>query len=130
MSDKPVSLPIDYAGLLADIKQRVRYAQTRAVLAVNAELIHLYWEVGALIDGRQKKEGWGTGVIPRLARDLHNELSEEKGFSERNIKQMLAFYREYPHLQFVQEPLAQIEDDLKVQQLVALFPSELILSVP
>jgi hypothetical protein len=37
-------------------------------------------------------EGWGAGVIPRLARDLHNELPEEKGFSERNIKQMLAFY--------------------------------------
>ncbi len=130
MSDPPVYLPADYAGLLADIKQRVRHAQTRAVLAVNAELIRLYWEIGALIDARQKKEGWGAGVIPRLARDLHNELPEEKGFSQRNIKQMLAFYREYPHLEFVPQPVAQIEDTPKVQRLVVLFPSDLLLSVP
>jgi len=65
-----------YAGLLSDIKQRVCHAQTRAVLAVNAELIRLYWEIGALIDSRQKKEGWGAGVIPRLAVDLHNDLPE------------------------------------------------------
>ena len=116
MSEKPVKLPADYAVLLADIKQRVRHAQTRAVLAVNAELIRLYWEIGALIDSRQKKEGWGAGVIPRLARDLHNELPEEKGFSERNIKRMLAFYREYPHLEFVPQPVAQIESDPKGPQ--------------
>lgn len=127
---KNVTLTTDYTGLLADIKQRVRHAQTRAVLAVNAELIRLYWEIGALIDSRQQKEGWGATVIPRLARDLHNELPEEKGFSERNIKQMLAFYREYPHLEFVQQAVAQIDDSPKVQQLVALFPADLILSVP
>lgn len=48
-----------------------------------------------------------TGVIPTLARDLHNELPEEKRFFERNIKRMLAFYREYPYLQFVPQPVAQ-----------------------
>lgn len=117
MSDNSITLPADYAGLLADIKQRVRHAQTRAVLAVNAELIRLYWEIGAIIDRRQKEEGWGAGVIPRLARDLHNELPEEKGFSERNIKRMLAFYREYPHLEFV-------------PQAAALFPADLIQSLP
>ena len=73
-------LPADYPALLADIKQRVRHAQTRAMLAVNAELIRLYWDIGALIDQRQKREGWGAAVIPRLARDLHNELPEEKVF--------------------------------------------------
>ena len=109
-----LSLSADYVGLLTDIKQRVRHAQTRAVLAVNAELIRLYWEIGALIDIRQKTEGWGTGVISRLARDLHNELPEEKGFSERNIKRMLAFYRAYPHLQFVPPIVAQIESCPKV----------------
>lgn len=127
---KNVTLPTDYTGLLTDIKQRVRHAQTRAVLAVNAELIRLYWEIGALIDTRQRKEGWGAGVIPRLALDLHNELPEEKGFSERNIKRMLAFYREYPHLEFVPQAVAQIDSDPKGPQLAALFPVELIQSVP
>lgn len=119
-----------YRQVLTDIKQRIRHAQTRAVMAVNAELIRLYWEIGALIDARQHQEGWGAGVIPTLARDLHNELPEEKGFSERNIKRMLAFYREYPHLQFVPQAVAQIGASLEVPQSVALFPAELLCALP
>lgn len=84
-----------YAGLLADIKTRIQSAQTRAILAVNAELIRLYWDIGRLLDARQAQEGWGAAVIPRLAADIRNELPEVKGFSERNMKRMLAFYREY-----------------------------------
>jgi hypothetical protein len=72
----------------------------------------------------------GAGVIPRLARDLHNELPEEKGFSERNIKRMLAFYREHPHLQFVPQAVAQMEPDPKVLQAEALFPVDLVQSIP
>ncbi|MEN9361898.1 MAG: hypothetical protein RL095_3433 [Verrucomicrobiota bacterium] len=54
-----------------------------------------------MLDARQRQEGWGAAVIPRLARDLKNDLPEEKGFSERNIKQMMAFHREYRDLEFV-----------------------------
>ncbi len=86
----------DFAALLADVKGRIQTAQTRAVLAVNAELVRLYWDIGRIIHGRQEREGWGAAVIPRLARELHNELPDLKGFSERNIKRMLAFYRAYP----------------------------------
>lgn len=121
---------LDYAGLLDEVRQRVRQAQIRAVLAVNAELIRLYWEVGAMIDRRQRQEGWGSAVIPRLARDLHNELPEVKGFSERNINQMLAFYREYSFLEFLQQPVAKIDTAPNMQQAAALFPLELILSLP
>ena len=124
------NVPALYATLLADIKQRVRRAQVRAMLAVNAELIRLYWDIGRVIDERQRQEGWGAGVIPRLARDLHNDLPEEKGFSERNIKQMLAFYREYAQLSFVQQSAAQIETEPKVPQAAALFTAELILALP
>lgn len=35
-------------------------------------------------------------MIPGLSRELANELPEEKCFSERDIKRMLAIYREYP----------------------------------
>ena len=96
-----------------------------------------------MIDGRQKQEGWGAAVIPRLARDLHNELPEEKGFSERNIKRMLAFYREYPDLEFVPrivaqigavpevpQPVAQMPSREKRRQATALFPAELVLAMP
>ena len=105
-----------YTGLLADIKSRIRSAQTRAVLAVNGELIRLYWQIGQLLDARQALEGWGAAVIPRLAQDIRNELPEQKGFSERNIKLMLQFFRAYPALfgdtlAFVQPAVAQMQTD-------------------
>ena len=47
-------------------------------------------------------------MIPRLSRDLRNELPGVKGFSERNLKRMIRFYREYPSLlEEVPQPVAQ-----------------------
>ena len=74
-----------YADLLGDIKSRIREAQIKAGLSVNAEMILMYWDIGRMIHERQQEKGWGAGVIPRLAMDLRNELPEVKGFSERNI---------------------------------------------
>ncbi len=86
----------DYHDLLGDIKTRVRQAQHRAALSANAEMIRLYWDIGCLIAARQEQEGWGAGVLPRLAVALKNELPEEKGFSLRNLKLMVQFYHAYP----------------------------------
>ncbi len=107
-----------FAVLLADVKQRIQVAQTRAMLTVNSELVRLYWDIGRMIDDRQKIEGWGAGVIPRLATELKNEMPELKGFSERNIKRMLAFYRKYP------EPAS------KVPQPVAQLPETILWNIP
>lgn len=134
----------NFAALLADVKVRIQAAQTRAVLAVNAELVRLYWDIGRIIDQRQKREGWGAAVIPRLAAALKNELPEVKGFSERNIKRMLAFYRDYPdpdefssppvaklaQSEKVPQPAAQLPPSPKVPQPVALLPDSLIWSLP
>ena len=49
-----------YMALLASIKERIQGAQVRAALAVNRELILLYWGIGSEITRRQKEEGWGT----------------------------------------------------------------------
>ncbi|MDD2723423.1 MAG: PDDEXK nuclease domain-containing protein [Methylovulum sp.] len=116
-----------YSHLLADIKTRIQAAQVRAMLAVNAELIHLYWEIGQILDLRQQQEGWGAGIIPKLAADLHNELPELKGFSERNLKRMLAFYRAYTKPEdFVPQAVAQTHG-LKMPQPVALMDGENLL---
>jgi predicted nuclease of restriction endonuclease-like (RecB) superfamily len=84
-----------FAALLADVKGRIQVAQTRAVLAVNGELVRLYWDIGRIIRDRQERAGWGAAVIPRLALKLKHELPDLKGFSERNIDRMIAFFREY-----------------------------------
>src|SRR5438477_6505393 len=80
----PVSgagLPQGYAELLEDLKGRVRTAQLKAALSVNREMIQLYWDIGKLIVERQEHEGWGVGVINRLARDLQAAFPGMQGFS-------------------------------------------------
>ncbi|MCC6694380.1 MAG: DUF1016 family protein [Candidatus Hydrogenedentes bacterium] len=103
-----------YSHLLTEVKTRIRQAQHRAAICVNAELVRLYWDIGRLICQRQQDEGWGAGVIPRLSRDLRNELPEIKGFSERNIKLMVQFYRCYPNVFPIGQPaVAQLEMDAR-----------------
>jgi predicted nuclease of restriction endonuclease-like (RecB) superfamily len=100
--------PAGYHELLAAIKQRVQTAQVRAAVAVNRELILLYWQIGRDILRRQREEGWGAKVIDRLAADLHAAFPDQKGFSARNLKYMRALSEAYPDEAFVQEVLAQI----------------------
>jgi len=121
-----------YGDLFGDIKARIQTAQVRALLMVNGELLRLYWEIGQLIETKQQQQGWGAFVIPRLAQDLHNELPEVKGFSERNIKRMLAFYRAYREPEyFVPQAVAQLSDSEKVPQPVAqIATSNLLWQVP
>ena len=97
-----------YRDLLGDIKVRVRAAQQKAALSANAEMILMYWDIGRMIAARQAQEGWGAGVIPRLAVDLKNELPEQKGFSARNIGYMVRFAREYGTPPILQQPAAKL----------------------
>ena len=87
-----------YGDLLADIKTRIRQAQNRAVMSANAEMIRMYWDIGRMIAARQEAEGWGAAVIPRLAVDLRSDMPAVKGFSERNMRRMIQFYKEYQNL--------------------------------
>jgi predicted nuclease of restriction endonuclease-like (RecB) superfamily len=59
-----------YAGLLISIKERIQTAQVRASLAVNRELVLLYWGIGREILARQSEEGWGSRVVERLAKAI------------------------------------------------------------
>lgn len=111
MSDKPISLtspPEGYGDWLADLKGRIHSAQQRATLAVNRELVLLYWHIGRDILARQSAQGWGAKVIERLAHDLRAAFPEMKGFSPRNLKYMRAFAEAWPDAQFVQAVLAQL----------------------
>ncbi len=111
MNDKPISLtspPEGYADWLADLKDRIHSAQQRATLAVNRELVLLYWQIGCDILVRQAEQGWGAKVIERLAHDLRAAFPDMKGFSPRNLKYMRAFAEAWPEADFVQQAAAQL----------------------
>jgi len=100
MNDKPVSLASpseDYVKWLSELKDRIHNAQQRAALAVNRELVLLYWQIGRDILQRQAAQGWGTKVIARLAHDLKNAFPDMKGFSRANLMYMRAFADAWPH---------------------------------
>ena len=111
MNDSPLALiplPAGYADWLADLKARIFAAQQRATLAVNRELVLLYWQIGRDILARQAERGWGAKVIDRLAQDLRAGFPDMKGFSPRNLKYMRAFAEAWPDAEFVQGVLAQL----------------------
>ena len=92
-----------YAQFFADLKSRIQTAQVRASVAVNRELVLLYWQIGRDILDRQQKESWGAKVIDRLAADLKREFPDMKGFSPRNLKYMRRFAEVWAEEEFVQQ---------------------------
>ncbi|HLP51402.1 MAG TPA: PDDEXK nuclease domain-containing protein [Chitinophagales bacterium] len=116
-----------YLLALAALKERIKQSRLKAVLAVNHELLRVYWEIGMTILEQQKEEGWGSKVIDRLSSDLKREFPDFKGVSVRNLKYMRVFAEAYPDFGIVQQPVAQIqttenEDFIFVQQPVAQIP--------
>lgn len=97
-----------YDEFIFALKHRIQSAQIKAVSAVNAELLNLYWHIGNDILERQEKEGWGAGVIARLAQDLKTALPRQTGYSPRNLKYMRSFARLWKNPEIVQAPLAQL----------------------
>ena len=100
--------PRGYAELLENLKSRIRSARIQAALSVNRELILLYWDIGRTILEREQREGWGSKVVERLARDLRREFPDMKGLSRPNLFYMRAFAEAYPDHEFVQQVAGQL----------------------
>jgi|CXWL01.1.fsa_nt_gi predicted nuclease of restriction endonuclease-like (RecB) superfamily len=101
-------VPVDYAAWLADLKSRIHRERLRVVLASNAVMVLLYWDIGHSILDKQADQGWGSRVIDRLAADLRDAFPEMKGFSPRNLKYMRAFAAAWPEREIVQRTVAQL----------------------
>ena len=96
MSNNSLALPADYAEWLASLKQRIKGARQRALLAANNEQIRLYHDIGRDIVDRQSRQGWGAKVIDRLSADLRAAFPDMRGLSVSNLKYMRFFALECP----------------------------------
>lgn len=88
-------VPTGYGDLLGSLKERIKTAQIQAALAVNSELIRLYWEIGESVVREQEAHQWSDKVLTRLADDLQAAFPDMQGFSRTNVYRMRAFYRAY-----------------------------------
>ena len=101
-------VPREYGPFLEGLKDRIRSARLRAAVAVNSELVLLYWTIGRRILGAQESQGYGTKIVPRLSADLTKAFPHMKGFSPRNLDYMLAFAKAWPEGEVLQEALAKL----------------------
>ena len=98
-----------YQDLLARLKNQIRTAQVRAAVAVNQELVLLYWGIGKEILTRQKEDGWGTRVIERLAKDLRSEFPDmQRACRPRNLGYMKALAEAWPEEPILQQAVAKL----------------------
>lgn len=102
-----------FKGWVSQLKKDIRGAQIRAAIKVNAELLRLYWRMGAEICKKQETASWGDGWLKELSRELMSEFPDMKGFSYRNLRYIRQWYEFYCN-QFTiwQQPVAKISKDI------------------
>jgi predicted nuclease of restriction endonuclease-like (RecB) superfamily len=99
----------DYRQALVAIKQRIQATQTRAMLAVNAELLGLYWDIGRQLDAWQRERAWGSAVVEQMAQDLQAAYPGMKGFSRSSLFAMRQFYAFFsPQFEVVPQPVGRM----------------------
>lgn len=102
------SLPESYAATLQEIKNHLRHARVRAVLAANPIVIEAYWQTGQIILARQQEAAWGARVIDRLAADLKEAFPDMSGLSSRNLLSMKLFAEAFPAGSIAKQPVSQL----------------------
>ncbi|MHB8259527.1 MAG: PDDEXK nuclease domain-containing protein [Bacteroidia bacterium] len=105
-------LQTNYPKILDALKAKIRQARIRATIAINVELLQLYWEIGNTILEQQKAEGWGAKIIDKLALDLKMEFSDFKGLSVRNLKYMRAFAEAYPEFISISQSIDNQQNEI------------------
>lgn len=101
-------LPSGYGETLRELKSRIQQTRLRTVLAANAALIQLYWDLGRTILDRQAREGWGAKVVDRLSADLREAFPDMSGLSSRNLLFMRGFAEAYPEAKIVKQLVSQL----------------------
>jgi predicted nuclease of restriction endonuclease-like (RecB) superfamily len=91
--DEPLVKTSEYRSFILEIKQRIQTSQIKAAIAVNQELLLLYWDLAERIVTKQQQAAWGDGFLLQISKDLRTEFPEMKGFSKRNLEGMRQWYQ-------------------------------------
>ncbi|MCC5917059.1 MAG: DUF1016 family protein [Cryomorphaceae bacterium] len=105
-----------YLDWIQDLKAKIRSAQIKASIAVNEEMLMLYWDIGKSIVEKQNQFGWGSKIIEQMAKDLKRELPDTNGFSRTNLFAMRKFYLFYKDSELVQQLGGQFEELAKSKE--------------
>lgn len=95
-------------GQFDEIISIIDNARTRALKAVNAELIQMYWNVGEYLSALCADSEFGDKVIDEVAAYVAKENPSVKGFNRRGLYRMKQFYETYKDDEFVTPLVTQI----------------------
>ena len=116
--------------------------RSNALQTVNNENLLTAWEVGSFVSARLKNSVWGSKTVKQLSEYLRVQDPTLRGYSSRNIYNMVAFYEAYSSTQFVEfqeklklnefvQPLAaQIQSTKTIQSAVELIVQALHAQFP
>ena len=85
----------EFKTWITQIKKQVRGAQIKASIAVNEEMLELYWNIGKDISERNFEKSYGSKFFEKTSSELKTEFPDAQGFSVTNLKYMKRFYKFY-----------------------------------
>lgn len=97
------------SALLAEVRDLVLEARQQTARAVNAGLTLLYWQVGDRIRReilRERRAEYGGEILQTLSAKLEAEFG--RGFSQRNLANMVRFAEAFPDRQIVSTLLREL----------------------
>ncbi len=107
-----------------NIETLIATSKLRAAINVNSEMLSLYWSIGKQIIEKQEQVGWGKQIIVQLSKDLTSRYPDDRGYSERNLRNMKRFALAYPNFPIWQVPLAKLKEQPILQATLAKLESE------
>ena len=118
---------VKYEQQFEEIRGIITMHRERALREVNEESLQMSWKVGRIVSDKLKSNEWGSKVVTQLSEYLRTKDPTLKGYSRRNIYNMVMFYDEYssevfrdylqslPLSEFVQSGTAQMNKNTIVQ---------------
>ena len=91
-----------------DIINIIEQSKNRALKAVNAEMINMYWQIGKYLSGLCENSSFGDKVVDEVAAYIAKENPDIKGFNRRGLYRMKQFYELYKDDEFVTPLVTQI----------------------
>ena len=120
---KRISIP-EYREFLTAMRDRIDAARGQAARAVNHELVLLYWDIGKGIMEKQRKLGWGDGVVERLSQDLNKHYPGTFGFSSRNLWDMRRFYEAWASPPILRQAVAELQKPSRKEIITGKIPGK------
>ena len=131
---------IKYEQQFEKIRGIITMHREKALRDVNEESLLMSWTVGRMVSEKLKTNEWGSKVVVQLSEYLRIKDPTLKGYSRRNIYNMVMFYDEYSSdaftdrvqdlalPDFVQKQTAQMNNYAIVQTASAQLPRILCLT--